>query len=278
MLVRMADGRTSFIDFRERAPGGRNAQHVPGQRRQADRGQHHRLSRFRRAGHGARPGIRLEKVRRQAIGRLVRPAVELAAKGFPLSYAQAESLQASAKGPLGRFAESKRIFLRDGKLYSGWGRVGAAGTGAHAGAHRAAGRHRFLRRRNRAPVGERHRGRTNPGILAGLAEEYRPALRSFRDRRAGHGGGVRIRRKPAARGDRESPPRGWAGIPGCGHRHRDSGELGGHNLPGCVSRVDGTGAARRRRRDSRRHPSPAGRGAHRPPQTARVDIIRNYTY
>ena len=116
MLVRMADGRTSFIDFRERAPAaatrnmyldsagkptedsiiGYRASGVPG----TVRGLEYAWKRF-----GGRPWAEL-----------VRPAVELAAKGFPLSYAQAESLQASAKG-LGRFAESKRIFLRDGKYY-----------------------------------------------------------------------------------------------------------------------------------------------------------------
>ncbi len=116
MLVRMADGRTSFIDFRERAPSaatrnmyldsagkptegsviGYRASGVPG----TVRGLEYAWKRF-----GGRPWADL-----------VRPAVELAAKGFPLSYAQAESLQASAKG-LGRFAESKRIFLRDGNYY-----------------------------------------------------------------------------------------------------------------------------------------------------------------
>jgi gamma-glutamyltranspeptidase/glutathione hydrolase len=47
---------------------------------------------------------------------LVHPAVELAAKGFDLSYGQAQSLKANERA-LSRFPESKRIFLRDGKLY-----------------------------------------------------------------------------------------------------------------------------------------------------------------
>jgi gamma-glutamyltranspeptidase/glutathione hydrolase len=46
---------------------------------------------------------------------LVHPAVELAAKGFPVSYALAQSLR-GASG-LSGFAESKRIFLNDGKFY-----------------------------------------------------------------------------------------------------------------------------------------------------------------
>jgi hypothetical protein len=36
--------------------------------------------------------------------------------------------------------------------------------------------------------------------------------RRFRDRRAGHGDRVRLRREPAARGDREVPACGWPGI------------------------------------------------------------------
>jgi gamma-glutamyltranspeptidase / glutathione hydrolase len=116
MLVRMADGRTAFVDFRERAPAaashnmyldaagkptedstiGYRASGVPG----TVRGLEYAWKKF-----GGRPWASL-----------VQPAVELAAKGFPLSYAQAESLRASAGG-LGRFAESKRIFLHDGNYY-----------------------------------------------------------------------------------------------------------------------------------------------------------------
>ena len=46
---------------------------------------------------------------------LVHPAVELAAKGFPVSYGLANSLRTS-RG-LERFADSKRVFQRDGKFY-----------------------------------------------------------------------------------------------------------------------------------------------------------------
>ncbi|MGB7758815.1 MAG: gamma-glutamyltransferase [Bryobacteraceae bacterium] len=116
MLVRMADGRAAFLDFRERAPAaashdmyldssgkptedstiGYRASGVPG----TVRGLEYAWKKF-----GGKPWASL-----------LRPAVELAAKGFPLSYAQAESLRANA-GSLGRFAESKRIFLRDGRFY-----------------------------------------------------------------------------------------------------------------------------------------------------------------
>ena len=116
MLVRMADGRTAFLDFRERAAAGATramylnsdgkptqdstigyrASGVPG----TVRGLEYAWRKF-----GSRPWAGL-----------VRPAVELAEQGFPLSYAQAQSLRANAGG-LGKFAESKRIFLRDGAFY-----------------------------------------------------------------------------------------------------------------------------------------------------------------
>src|SRR5215469_4886549 len=115
MLIRLADGRSTFIDFRERAPGaasrnmyidasgkatqesviGYRASGVPG----TVRGLEYASKKF-----GSKPWAEL-----------VRPAVELAAKGFPLSYAQANSLK-NARG-LDQFAESKRIFQRDGKYY-----------------------------------------------------------------------------------------------------------------------------------------------------------------
>ena len=44
------------------------------------------------------------------------PAVELAAKGFPLSYAQAQGLRGTPRG-LSSFPESNRIFLKGGKFY-----------------------------------------------------------------------------------------------------------------------------------------------------------------
>jgi gamma-glutamyltranspeptidase/glutathione hydrolase len=46
----------------------------------------------------------------------VHPAAELASKGFPLSYAQAQSFRSAARS-LSGFPESKRIFLKDGQFY-----------------------------------------------------------------------------------------------------------------------------------------------------------------
>jgi gamma-glutamyltranspeptidase/glutathione hydrolase len=116
MLVRMADGRTAFIDFRERAPlaasrdmyldaagnptqdsvTGYRASGVPG----TVRGLEYASQKF-----GKKPWAEL-----------VRPAVELASKGFELSYRQANGLKGAGRG-LSQFPESNRIFLRNGKYY-----------------------------------------------------------------------------------------------------------------------------------------------------------------
>src|SRR5439155_8908963 len=46
---------------------------------------------------------------------LVAPATALAAKGFPVSFGLADSLRNNER--LARFAESRRIFLKDGRYY-----------------------------------------------------------------------------------------------------------------------------------------------------------------
>ena len=115
MLIRFADGRSTFIDFRERAPAaatrdmfvgddgkptndsvvGYRAVAVPGTVRGFD---------LARKKYGTRPWAKL-----------VTPAARLARKGFPVSQGLADSLRSNARLPL--FAASRRIFLRDGRPY-----------------------------------------------------------------------------------------------------------------------------------------------------------------
>jgi gamma-glutamyltranspeptidase/glutathione hydrolase len=116
MLVRFADGRTTFLDFRERAPeaasrnmyldaaGNPTRESVVG---------------YRAAGvPGTVSGLEYahRKYGRRPWAELVTPAVDLAAKGFPLTYGMAQSLR-GASGLLGQFPDSKRIFLKGGKFY-----------------------------------------------------------------------------------------------------------------------------------------------------------------
>lgn len=117
MLVRLADGRTAFIDYREVAPAratptmfldstghpvrdasttGYRAVAVPGSVAGLELA-HRRFGRLRWA-------------------RLLAPAIRLAEQGFPVSERLAQDLAAGQRR-LERFSRSRRIFLRDGDLY-----------------------------------------------------------------------------------------------------------------------------------------------------------------
>jgi gamma-glutamyltranspeptidase/glutathione hydrolase len=118
LLARFADGRSTFIDFREMAPAraSRNMYLDP------DGG----LTRDSIVGWRASgvPGtVRGLDLAHRKYGRLkwdvlLRPAIRLAAQGFPVSYGLAESLRGKGtSGLLSRFAESRRIFLKSGAYF-----------------------------------------------------------------------------------------------------------------------------------------------------------------
>lgn len=116
MLIRLADGRTTFIDFREKAPGkathnmyldasgnvtpdslvGWRAAGVPGTVRGLE--------------------LALKKYGTKSWSELLQPAIHLASAGFPISYSQMRSFHNSAD-LLSQFPDSKRIFLKDGTFY-----------------------------------------------------------------------------------------------------------------------------------------------------------------
>src|SRR5436190_15993066 len=115
MLARFADGRTTFLDFRERAPaaasrdmyldstGNPTQDSIVGYRASGVPGTVRGLEYAHR------------KYGRKAWGTLVAPATALAAKGFPVSFGLASSLKGNERLP--KFEESKRIFLKDGRFY-----------------------------------------------------------------------------------------------------------------------------------------------------------------
>ena len=115
MLVRFADGRSTFIDFRERAPekaardmyldakGNPTQESVDG---------------WRAVGvPGSVRGFELaqSKYATQKWGALIEPAIELASKGYALSYKSAELLRNARN--LADDPESKRIFQKGGSYY-----------------------------------------------------------------------------------------------------------------------------------------------------------------
>jgi gamma-glutamyltranspeptidase / glutathione hydrolase len=115
MLIRLADGRTTFIDFRERAPGKSSHDMYLDASGKPTRDS---IEGWRASGV---PGsVRGFEMAQREYGRekwadLMQPAIALASKGFPLSYAQSESFRNSRS--LAKYPESARIFQRGGKFY-----------------------------------------------------------------------------------------------------------------------------------------------------------------
>src|SRR4051812_48977977 len=112
MLIRMADGRTTFIDFRERAPEKASRDMYLDAKGQLTKDS---IEGWRSSGvPGTVRGfeIAVNKYGRRKWAENMAPAVELAAKGFPVSYALAEGLKGSRS--LASSPESKRIFQKNG--------------------------------------------------------------------------------------------------------------------------------------------------------------------
>ncbi len=115
ILLRMADGRTDFFDFREQAPGrstremfldasgklspdsliGWRAAAVPGNVKGFEAA-HRRF--------GTRPWPEM-----------LQPAIKIAAQGYPLTYGRAQAFRNSSS--LAKDPESRRIFLNGGRFY-----------------------------------------------------------------------------------------------------------------------------------------------------------------
>ncbi len=115
MLVRLADGQVSFLDFRERAPAKASRDMYIGPDGQPTNDS---IEGWRAAGvPGTVKGLELaaRKWGTRPWPELVAPAVDLARNGFVLSYSEAKSMGGESR--LRKFPESKRVFLNDGLPY-----------------------------------------------------------------------------------------------------------------------------------------------------------------
>nr|MBO2487507.1 gamma-glutamyltransferase [Gammaproteobacteria bacterium] len=116
MLIRFHDGRTHFLDFREKAPG----KATPTMYLDEDGNVIPNLSRIGYLASGVPGSVKGLVYAQQRFGKLplkqvMAPAIRLAREGFPLSWGEARSLSED-KG-LAQFPDSRRIFQNDGK---GW--------------------------------------------------------------------------------------------------------------------------------------------------------------
>jgi gamma-glutamyltranspeptidase/glutathione hydrolase len=114
MTIRLADGRTTFIDFREAAPGKATRDMYLDATGKPTRDS---IEGWRSSGvPGSVRGfeLALSKYGHKKWAEVLAPAIELASKGFPVSYTLSESLRGRG---MTRSPEAKRIYQRDGKFY-----------------------------------------------------------------------------------------------------------------------------------------------------------------
>ena len=116
MLVRLADGRSSFLDFRERAPSSAHRDMYLDEKGSPTEDS---VVGYRAAGvPGTVRGLALalKKYGTKSWRSMVEPAERLALDGVPVTWDLARSLRNSRR--LARFPESRRIFLNQGRYFS----------------------------------------------------------------------------------------------------------------------------------------------------------------
>jgi gamma-glutamyltranspeptidase/glutathione hydrolase len=122
MMIRLNDGRTTAIDYREMAPAAAHRNVYLDKNGNLIEGEGGSLIGYRAAGvPGTVRGMELA-LKKYGSGRLtwsqlIEPARRLAANGFAVTYELARSLHASREY-LSKYAETNRIYLRNGNFYN----------------------------------------------------------------------------------------------------------------------------------------------------------------
>jgi len=120
MLIRMADGKTHFVDYREKAPAAATANMYLDVRGNV-------IADASIVGYkaiavpGSVAGLvyALKKYGKLPLERTMAPAIKLARDGYPLAWEDAEDFRKD--GHLAQFPESRHIFQRDGNYYQAGG-------------------------------------------------------------------------------------------------------------------------------------------------------------
>jgi gamma-glutamyltranspeptidase/glutathione hydrolase len=121
MMIRLQDGRTTAIDYREMAPAAAHRDVYLDKNKNLIEGEGGSLVGYRAAGvPGTVRGMELA-LKKYGSGKLtwsqlVEPARRLAGNGFSVTYSLARSLKGSDEY-LSQYPETKRIYLRGGNLY-----------------------------------------------------------------------------------------------------------------------------------------------------------------
>jgi gamma-glutamyltranspeptidase/glutathione hydrolase len=116
MLIRMADGRAHFIDYREKAPATATANmYLDAQGNVIDNASVVGYKAIGVPGSVAGLVYAEKQYGKLTLGQVMAPAIKLARDGFPLAWQDARDLQDQ---DLAKFSESRRIFQRDGHYYA----------------------------------------------------------------------------------------------------------------------------------------------------------------
>ncbi len=116
MLIRMADGKAHFIDYREKAPAAatRNM-YLDAQGKVIPGASEYGYKAIAVPGSVAGMVYAEQKYGKLTLQQVMAPAIKLAREGFALTWEEASDMQHDEH--LGEFAESKRVFQRDGDYY-----------------------------------------------------------------------------------------------------------------------------------------------------------------
>src|SRR5882757_9516968 len=115
MLIRLADGKTTFLDYREVAPGKATRDMYIGKDGKLD--EEASVIGYRSVavpGTVAGLAVALRTYGSMKLADVMAPAVRLAENGFPINKRLAQEFE-EHRAALQRFAVSRRIFLNDGK-------------------------------------------------------------------------------------------------------------------------------------------------------------------
>jgi gamma-glutamyltranspeptidase/glutathione hydrolase len=122
MMIRLRDGRTTAIDYREMAPGAAHRDVYLDERGELKKGEGGSLVGYRASGvPGTVAGMELALEKygsgRLTWAQLVEPARRLAAEGFALPHSLARSLRNNERD-LSLYPETKKVYLNNGRFFN----------------------------------------------------------------------------------------------------------------------------------------------------------------
>src|SRR5271169_2694238 len=116
MLIRLADGKTHFLDYREKAPAAATRDmYLDAQGNVVEGASEYGYKAIAVPGSVAGMVYAEQKYGKLTLKLVMAPAIRLARNGYSLTWEQARDFRNDEH--LGQFAESRRIFQRDGNYY-----------------------------------------------------------------------------------------------------------------------------------------------------------------